>query len=66
MGHQIKIILGSLILASIVVTINNVINYFFIGKMPDILNIRSIILFIIVFAISMYTNLTNSNTTETN
>jgi len=65
MGHQIKTIVGSLILALIVVTINNVINYFFVGKMPGILNIRSITLFIIVFTISMYTNLAKRNTTKT-
>ena len=57
MTHYIKIIVGSLLFASIIVSINRVIGYFITGELGNLFNIRSIILFTIVFIISAVTTI---------
>ncbi len=61
MGRYIKIIVGSLLFATIIVSINRVIGYFMIGEFGNILNIRSIILFTIVFIICIGTTMVEGN-----
>ena len=53
MSSYIKIILGSLILASMLVVINSALSHFLVSNPFDIFNFRSIILFIIVFFVSI-------------
>ncbi|WP_342510766.1 hypothetical protein MKY34_11760 [Sporosarcina sp. FSL K6-1522] len=57
MTHYVKIIVGSLLFATIIVSINRVIGYFITGEFGNLLNVRSIILFTIVFTISAVTTM---------
>lgn len=49
MSNQIKTILSSLILALLIVGINGMIRLFFVDESFTIFNVRSLLLFIIVF-----------------
>ena len=49
MSSHNKFIPGSLILASMIVAINGIIRYFLVDESINIFNVRSLILFIIVF-----------------
>lgn len=57
MNHYVKIIVGSLLFAAIIVSINRVIGFFITGEFGSIMTIRSIILFTIVFIISGVTTM---------
>ena len=52
MSSYIKFILGSLILASMLVVINGALSHYFISKPFNIFNVRSLILFIIAFTVT--------------
>ena len=53
MSSYIKVILGSLILASMLVVINSALSHFLVSKPFNIFNVRSLILFIFVFLASI-------------
>ena len=53
MSNYIKVILGSLILATMLVVINGALSHFFVSKPFNIFTVRSLFLFIIVFFVSI-------------
>ena len=64
MGKYPKIIIGSFLFAIIIVSINRVIGYFITGEFGSILNMRSIILFTIVFIICVGTTMVEESKTN--
>lgn len=55
MNHQAKVILSSLIFAMIIVALNKTISYYVTGHFPDLISIRSTVLFVMMFVVGMQT-----------